>query len=268
MRRRQRDILDHLERQGACSYQELTELLGVSTMTVRRDIDELANQGHVIKTLGGAQIANAPSRFYETTLRNRVAEHRQEKRCIAQLAAELIRPKQTIFLDGSTTCLELAAQLIRVRTEELTIVSNSVLVAMELGQNKANMVVGLGGQYDPDSASYVGPTAEESATRFFVDLAFVSTKGFVPAEGTFESSISNFRIKQMIARQCSELVLLADHSKFGQRALCKVLDIAQISSIVTDSQTDEAELNSLRKMGKQVHVASLEPDSPCGVANA
>lgn len=259
MKRRHQIILDRLEERGASSYQELSEQLGVSTMTIRRDVDQLAAQGVVIKTLGGVQKADAPSYFYETSARSRLSVQALEKRAIAKQAIALVESKQTIFLDGSTTCLRLAKELAQQR-ESLTIVTNSALACMELGRNDENMVIGIGGQYDHDTASFVGPTSEKIANDFFVDLAFVSTKGFVPDEGTFESSIANFRIKQIFARQCAKLVLLVDHAKFGQRALCKVLDVSQIQVIVTDDKTPASEIESLRQQGKEVRVASLKDE--------
>ena len=253
-------ILDQLDQQGAFSYRELTELLGVSTMTVRRDIDELARQGAVIKALGGVQRANAPTGLYETTLVSRFSEHNREKRAIAERALDLIGPQQTIFLDGSSTCLELAKVVSRQR-KGLTVVTNSLLACLEMGQNGQNTVIGIGGEYDRSSASFVGPTSEDLAGKLYVDLAMVSTKGFLPAEGTFESSVSTFRIKQIIARQCAEMVLLVDHSKLGQRGLCKVLDISQIHTVVTDSKAPQEDLDLLGRGGQTVYVCPVG-DSP------
>ncbi len=253
---RQEIILESLERLGACSYQELAERLGVSTMTVRREVDRLANRGVVIKTLGGAQHASARTADYETDVGSRLALQVPQKRAIAARAVELIRPGQTIFLDPSTTCLELAKLLAR-RLQGVTILTNSALVCLELGRGSQNTILGIGGQYDPASGAFVGPAGEETADRFFVDVAFVSTKGFVPTEGTFESAIATIRVKQVVARRCSELVLLADYTKFGLRALCKVLDMAQIHTVVTDSAVPKSDLNQLQLAGKTVHVADV-----------
>lgn len=256
MKDRQQLILDRLDGQGACSYRELTQWLGVSAMTVRRDVDELARRGAAIKTLGGVQKANAPSYLYETTLLSRLSAQRQEKRAIAEQAIELISPPQTIFLDGSTTCLELA-KLVGRQLKGLTIVTNSALACLELGQGSENTVLGIGGQYDPACLSFAGPTSEDAAREFFVDIAFVSTKGFLPNEGTFESSVATFRIKQIIAEQCGKLVLLVDHSKFGRRALCKVLDVSQIHVVVTDSHTSEADRAQIESKGCKVVIGPL-----------
>ncbi|MDG3007720.1 DeoR/GlpR family DNA-binding transcription regulator [Paludisphaera mucosa] len=246
-------ILDRLERQGACSYQELAEALGVSTMTVRREVDRLASKGAAIKTLGGVQKAMAPPGYYETPLSDRFAVNVAEKRAIAERALGLIAPGQTIFLDPSTTCLELARRIGRER-ESVTVVTNSALACLELGRGGRNTTIGIGGQFDPASGSFVGSASEEWLDRFFVDRAFVSTKGFLPAEGTFEAAIESIRIKQVAARRCSELVLLADHTKFGIRALCKALDSGQIHTVVTDAATPETELRRLERAGKRLLV--------------
>ncbi|MDR3633181.1 MAG: DeoR/GlpR family DNA-binding transcription regulator [Isosphaeraceae bacterium] len=261
MMNRQELILDSLERRGACGYQELAEVLGVSAMTVRREVDRLAAQGLLIKTLGGAQKPSAPACYYETDLLSRVALHVPEKRAIAARALELIAPGQTVFLDPSTTCLEMAG-LIAKRSQNLTIVTNSVPACLALGRGGRNTIVGIGGQYHAASGAFVGAESEESAGRYFVDRAFLSTKAFRPAEGTFESVLETIRVKQVVAGRCSELVLLVDGSKFGLRALSKALDISQIQTVITDAGAPKADLKRLERAGKHVLVAEAAPARP------
>lgn len=264
---RRQHILDRLEQQDAGSYEEFARALRVSTMTVRRDLAELIRQGAVIKTVGGVQRAHAPSYLYETALHSRLAVRREEKRAIARSALGLIQNGQSLFLDGSTTSLELARLLAREKNR-LMIVTNSVLTCMELGKNSEHTITGLGGHYDANSLCYVGPQTEDAAKALFIDLAFVGTKAFLPAKGTFESSLPNFRIKQIISRQCAQLVLLVDHTKFGQRALSKVLDITEIHTVVTDDQTSRADLALLQKKSKQILVAPVRRPNLKGAAHA
>lgn len=254
---RQQTIVELLEQRGACSYQELIEHLGVSAMTARRDVDRLVSQGRAIKALGGVQRADAPAYWYENELSARMARQVAQKRAIAERAVGLLEAGTTLYLDGGTTCLELARQLGR-RRSDLIVVTNSAAACMELCRSGGNSVIGLGGECDPASLCFVGPDCEEAAGRYFVDVAFVSTKGFVPDEGTFESSPATFRIKQVMAKRSSQVVLLADHTKFGQRALSKVLDISEISDVVTDALTPEEDLETLCEMGKDVHVVDVE----------
>jgi DeoR/GlpR family transcriptional regulator of sugar metabolism len=251
---RRQFILDRLEQAGTCSYDELARASAVSTMTIRRDLEDMVREGRVIRTVGGVQRAQAPSYLYETDLHSRLGVQRDAKRAIARKALERIEGRPTLFLDGSTTCLELARLLAHER-KGLTVVTNSVLVCMEMGKNPENSVTGIGGHFDANSLCYVGPQAEDWARTLFVDLAFVSTKGYLPAKGTFESSLPNFRIKQIIARQCVELLLLVDHSKFGQRALSKVLEPDQIHTVVTDAQARRIDLAAAERAGARVLVA-------------
>jgi DeoR/GlpR family transcriptional regulator of sugar metabolism len=246
--------LDEIARRGACSYQELAQITGVSTMTIRRDVNALARERRAIKTLGGVQDSGV-ALWYETDIRSRLHVNLPEKTAIATRALELITTQQTLFLDGSTTCIQLAKKIAAHR-RDLTIVTNSVLICLELGGTGSNRVLCLGGELDPQSACFVGAASQEAARHYFVDLAFVSTKGLQPTEGTFESSLATIQIKRIIAKQCAKLVLLVDHSKFGQHALSKVLDLSQIGEVITDDQTSHDDISTLREKGLVVHVAA------------
>lgn len=264
MTQRQQIILDHLDRVHASSYEELTAMLDVSEMTVRRDVDSLVERGAVIKTLGGfRKAADEAANLYETALRSRLMLRHAEKQSIARKTLELLKPGLTVFIDGGTTCLELA-KLIGRETKGLTIITNSILVCRDIGQNDNHDIVGLGGQYDPASLSFVGAAGEEEAGNYFMDMAVFSTKAFLPAEGMYESFLPTIRMKRIIARQCRRIVLLADHTKFGQYALRKALDISQIHEVVTDPAVSQKDIAVLEKKGKKVWVA----DKKTGKATA
>lgn len=252
--KRHQAILDRLKTVGACSYQELARLLNVSEMTIRRDADELLERGDVIKVLGGVQNARGPAHFYESPVYQRLPECLAEKEQIAGEALKQIQPGQTIFLDGSTTCLVLARHIAKT-CRGLTIVTHSALACLEFAQGTENTVVSFGGQFDPASACFVGATAEDAARRFYPEMAFFSTKGFLADEGTFESVIATLRIKQILAEQAARVVLLVDHSKFGQRALCKVLPIEQINDVITDAGTSASDRELLEQHGVTVRIA-------------
>ena len=182
-------------------------------------------------------------------------------------ALELIKAGQTIYLDGSTTCLELA-KLIADNCRGVTIITNSALVCLRLCKNSENVVITIGGQCHASSMCFFGPESDDWAGKHFVDMAFMSTKGFLPGEGTFESSVETFRIKQIVAKQCGKLVLLVDYSKFGKRGLSRVLDISQIDVVITDDQTPQSDLELLTQMGKTIVVGCVEDKKLEGVANA
>lgn len=256
---RQNFISEQLETQHALSYEALGEMLRVSTMTVRRDADALAARGVLLKTVGGVQKTQVPDYLRESTLLSRLSEYSREKKAIARLALDLLENHKTVYLDGGTTCLELARQIAaREDAFKLTVVTNSALACVELGRRAGDSIIGIGGEYDAHSLSFCGSISEEFAAHFHPDIAFLSTKGFSHKEGTFESSVALLRIKQLVAKRCKRVVLLADHSKFGARALCKVLDVSQLSAVVTDEGAPRKALAALQKAGCEVHVARLE----------
>jgi DeoR/GlpR family transcriptional regulator of sugar metabolism len=151
-------------------------------------------------------------------LLSRLGEYSREKKAIARVAIESLKNHKTLYLDGGTTCLESSRQLAaRATATSLTIVTNSALACVELGRNPSNTIIGIGGEYDAHSLSFAGTSSEDFASRFHPDIAFLPTKGFVVGEGTFESSVALLRIKQILAKRCKNIVLLADHSKFGAR---------------------------------------------------
>ncbi|MBV9731687.1 MAG: DeoR/GlpR transcriptional regulator [Verrucomicrobia bacterium] len=248
-------ILDLVDRQGSATYVALAEVLQVSTMTVRRDCDELVRLGRVIKTVGGIQQASAAPYLYENSVRERIASNQSEKRAIAAKALELIRDNQTIFIDGGTTNLTLA-RLIAVQRTGLTILTNSALTCLELSKGN-NTIIGIGGEYDPITLSFAGPQADEMAKSFLIDQAFLSTKGFLPEDGTFESAVATSRVKQVMAGRAAQTVLVVDHTKFGVRALSKVLDISQIHHVVTDQWVKKSDLAAVQRAGITAHVAAV-----------
>jgi DeoR family transcriptional regulator, fructose operon transcriptional repressor len=249
-------ILDLVDRQGSATYVALAEVLQVSTMTVRRDCDELVRLGRVIKTVGGIQQASAAPYLYENSVRERIAGNQSEKRAIAAKALELIRDHQTIFIDGGTTNLTLA-RLIAVQRTGLTILTNSALTCLELSKGNNNTIIGIGGEYDPITLSFAGPQADEMAKSFLIDQAFLSTKGFLPEDGTFESAVATSRVKQVMAARAAQTVLVVDHTKFGVRALSKVLDISQIHHVVTDEWVKKSDLAAVQRAGITAHVAAV-----------
>jgi DeoR/GlpR family transcriptional regulator of sugar metabolism len=253
MRKRSELILELVDSGFATSYKDLASSLGVSTMTIRRDCEELARAGKVIKTVGGIRRADPRLEIYEKTTDDRIAVNRIEKLAIARKALELIKPPCTVFIDGSTTGLALA-RLIDKELRDLTVVTHSVLTCLAMTSG-LNTMICAGGEFEPRSLCLVGAETERFAKSLFIDVAFVSATGFLPTEGAFESAPATFRIKQEIARRATELVLLVDHRKFGRRALSKVLDLSQISHVVTDDQVSEEYVAILRQAGIKVTVA-------------
>lgn len=249
--------MDYLKACEQASYEQLSELIGTSTMTVRREVAAMENQELVIKTPGGVRLFR-PHRhsMYESHIRERLTQNRREKQAIATTAADLLSGMESVFLDGGTTILELARAFASEKSGH-RFVTNSLLVSSELLAAGHERVTLLGGDYCSESAAFTGQIAEENARSFFYDAAVFSTKGVVVGEGTFESSPENFRVKQIVAPRASKVFLLADHSKFGVRALRKVLDFSAIHCVVTDAKTPLQTIEAMRGLGVEVVVSGM-----------
>jgi DeoR/GlpR family transcriptional regulator of sugar metabolism len=257
MTNRQQAILDHLEVHEYASYEDLGRMLDISTMTVRRDVELLAKKGLAVKSPGGAshQAISKPH-LYESNILERARERREEKRAIALAVLPVLEGAQSIFMDAGTTMVE-AAKVFARKLEGRNMITNSLLVCGELACGGKNRVTMLGGDFYAESAAFTGLMTEENAQSHYYDVALFSTKGFIPEEGTYESSQENFRVKQIIAPRAKRVVLLADHTKFGLRSLRKVLDISAIHCVVTDEKAPAEALRMLERRGIRVVVAPL-----------
>ena len=148
-------ILEFVDDQGVGSYKKLARLLGVSTMTVRRECERLSRAGKVIKTVGGVRALNGEFVFYEKTAEERMQERAIEKRAIAKQALELIETPSAIFLDGSTTCVSLA-KLIDAAYGDVTVVTHSVQICLAMRSGRNNIIC-AGGDFEPRSLAMSGP---------------------------------------------------------------------------------------------------------------
>lgn len=247
--------VDELVVKAKGSYRDRSHLV---EQAIRAFVTESSTGAPLNRSANNKTQSSSVSSLYETSLFPRMRMNREEKHLIAEKAASLIQPGQTLFIDGSTTCIELA-KILAYQKKNLTIVTNSTLVCLELGKTNEHKIIGIGGDFDPSSASFIGSLCAEAASQYYVDLFIASTKGLVPTEGTFESNIGTLRIKQVFARHSGKVILLVDHTKFHQKSLCKVLDISQISTIVTDDQSPYEAIDLLRETVPEVVVVPMKP---------
>jgi DeoR/GlpR family transcriptional regulator of sugar metabolism len=229
---RQMIIVEEVRRRGSVRVSELTEQLGVSEMTIRRDLDALARSGLVEKVHGGATTVmrlTADEPGFE------VNSHRQipEKEAIALRAAELVKPGQAIALSGGTTTWRLARQI--RRTPNLTVVTNSLPVADVLhAESRPDLTVVLTGGVRTPSDALVGPIAETTLHSLHLDLLFLGVHGMAEGAGfTTPNPLEAETDKALIASAAS-LVVVADHTKWGVRGLVTIAELSDAQVLVTD----------------------------------
>ncbi|TFG49583.1 MAG: DeoR/GlpR transcriptional regulator [Candidatus Brocadiia bacterium] len=255
MRERQQKIVEHVSKVGIASYSELAQLFGVSPFTIRRDVEYLAHSRLLARIKGGAQRIETPSRFIEAQLPNRMQINLREKEQIAEYALSFIRSGDSVFLDGSSTILCLARALAGVNLN-ITVVTNSVLIALELSQASNIRIIGLGGVFDPETFSFVGFETGAQTDSFYIDKAFLSCTGFIANQGTFDNAAFNRAAKRLNAQRANKVFLLIDSGKFGRRGLNHILKTDEIDVLITDKHPSQDCLEALEKIGVDKQVAA------------
>jgi DeoR/GlpR family transcriptional regulator of sugar metabolism len=234
-------ILERLAHQSAVRVSDVALALGVSEMTVRRDIDVLESRGALVRVHGGAVRPGSLSSVEPGFDANR-SRGGQAKQGIAAAAVSLLVPGMTVSITGGTTTYALAPLLTRVRG--LTVITNSLPLADELhrlnaasAQDGAPRVLLSGGELTPSKA-LVGPLATSTIASLRADLCFMGAHGVDAAAGITTPNLAEADTNQAFARTCGKLVVLADATKIGVVSLARVAPLDAAAALVTDQQPD------------------------------
>ena len=225
-------ILEEVRRRGAVRVSELTELLAVSDMTVRRDLDVLAGAGLVDKVHGGA---TSPGGLSSNEPGFEAKSHRQleEKEAIARAASRLVEPGQAIGLTAGTTTWRLAHYILDV--PDLTVVTNSIQVANVLhGERRPNLTVILTGGVRTPSDALVGPVAVATLRSLRVDMLFMGVHGMSVDAGFTTPNLLEGETDQAHVSTAGRVVVVADHTKWGVRGLSRIAHLDQAHVLVSD----------------------------------
>jgi DeoR/GlpR family transcriptional regulator of sugar metabolism len=242
-------LMELLAASGQVDIDQAAGELGVSSATIRRDLDELTEQQMVVRTRGGA-VAHSVS--YDLPLRYKTARHASEKQRIAAAAAALVPPHAVVGLTGGTTTTEVARSL-GSRTEiELTIVTNALNIANELAVRSHLKIVTTGGVLRPQSYELIGPYATTVLNEITLDIAFIGVDGIDAARGAFTQHEGEALINRLMAEHANRVVAVADASKIGRRAFARICTIERIETFITDSTADDDAVQPLLDAGVKV----------------
>lgn len=242
---RRREILRLIKEHGQVSVSVLSGEFSVSAETIRGDLKKLENEKQLVRTHGGAM---SPPASDSITFFSRIQSQIKEKRAIAAMAASLVRPHDRIFMDASSTSLFLARELVHHNTN-LTIITDSVRIILELAPNSRLQVICTGGALRSSSFSLIGPTAIDCVDKFHADIFFCSCTGLSTEVGATESDEFEVEVKKAMAARAERRILMLDHTKFGKVGLSRFLGFEQIDTIVTDAWNEQ-----MRKTYPQIHV--------------
>jgi len=248
---RRRRILQRVAEQQTIKIGELARELGVSEMTIRRDIGRLEQDGFLRHTYGGATAHITKS--IELAFNARALEHAAEKRLIGMRAAEDLAATPVLYVGPGTTTEQFSLFLSRATGTQ--VVTGSLPVASLLGSRPAH-VVALGGTVREEELACVGPIATASLARYRADVAVIGAAGVSARFGITELEDDLAEVNRVAIGASSRLVVLADGSKIGTDAHAVVAPASAISTLVTSAGAPAAELGRLRAEGVEVIIAT------------
>jgi DeoR family transcriptional regulator of aga operon len=253
LERRQTFILRRLQVGGEVSIDELCGSLNASVATIRRDLDDLQQRSLLRRTHGGA-VPIGPL-FYEpfrhdSSFQDRVSSFAEEKRRIAMAAAKLVSTGETIALSGGTTTTEIV-QCLKVLSG-ISIITNTVNVAMELSNRKDIEVTVLGGHLRGNWFTLVGPLANATAEMVFADTIFIGVDGIDSTRGLTCTHPNEAEVLRVLVHHSKRRVVVADHSKLGSVANWLLCPVAEVHSIITDRGATDEMIAPFQKLGIEV----------------
>ncbi|MDX6515220.1 MAG: hypothetical protein QOH73_886 [Gaiellaceae bacterium] len=254
---RQQLIAEEVRRRGAVRVSELTELLAVSDMTIRRDLDVLASAGVLEKVHGGATARGAPSTDEPGF---EAKSHRQldEKEAIARKASGLVEPGQAIAFTAGTTNWRLVHHLVHI--PDLTVVTNSIQVANVLHRDgRPDVTTVLTGGVRTPSDALVGPVAITALRSLHVDLLFMGVHGMSVDAGFTTPNLLEAETNQALIASARRVVVVADHTKWGVRGLSSIAELSAADTIVSDSGLSPQARAAIADEGIELILASVRP---------
>ncbi len=208
---------------------EMAQHFNVSTETIRRDFDSLANEGFLEKSYGGATLKIRVAHQVPQKIKSGILVENKQR--MAKKAAELIRPNDCIFLDHSTTVYELCKEIENI---PLTVMTNSFYVISYFARNPNIKLVCPGGNFDINAQGFFGLELLEYLTRHYLDKAFFSCRSLDIENGLCDTEEQTAAMRRTIIAQSDSAYLLADHSKFGKRSFIHIANLEEIDCLITD----------------------------------
>ncbi|GEN46298.1 DeoR/GlpR family DNA-binding transcription regulator [Alkalibacillus haloalkaliphilus] len=253
---RKNKIHAYVEKHKRASVQHLCDAFNVSESTIRRDLSEL-EQDHLLRRTHGGAIAFESVNF-EPTVTEKADRFQKEKQIIATRAASYIQEGDTILIDAGTTTLPLIYEI--KHFSSLTVVTNSVVHSELLKDSPQIEVVVPGGRLRHETQALVGPITDQTLSLLHVDKAFIGTNGIDLSDGLTTPNLIEASTKRTMISQSSEVIVLADHSKFEKVTFAKFGDIDDIDRFITDEQVDQSFVSEFHQRGVKLDIVLLQED--------
>lgn len=239
--------------EGFVRIEQLADDLGVTPMTIRRDLDYLQREGWLRKVRGGATAQ--PSTAFHGDVRHRMGAMAEAKESIARAALRLVKPGQSVMLDESTTALALSGLL--PERAPLTVITYFGPVIQGLAGGPGIELISLGGTYYPAYDAFLGLRTVDSIASLHADVLFASTTA-ITRGNCYHQSPETVAVKRALMDACDRRVLLVDHTKFQRRGLYQLAPVSAFDLVIIDSDIPEPQLEALQSKAQKVLVAPAE----------
>lgn len=244
MKERQNRILDALTKHEKLEVKELAEMMEVSQVTIRKDLDALTKQGLIIRNHGYATLNNSDD------MNNRLAYHYEMKQRIAKKVCEDIHDGETIMIESGSCCALVALEIAQSK-KNITIITNSAFIADYI-RNEDIKVILLGGEYQASSQVLVGPITINNAKNFFVDKYFIGADGFSQKSGFTGKDYLRAETVREMAKQAAHVIVVTESEKFGHIGTVNLLDTNNVAKVYTDTHIPEEDEVYLNEMNVEV----------------
>lgn len=240
---RREKITKFLHQYGSVEVEELAKDLNVSTMTIRRDLLKLQQDGKIERCHGGAVIKQ------EVTYIDKQTSYREEKNAIAEKCAKYVESGNTVFLDAGTTTYEIARKIMDI--PDILVVTNDLEIAQLLKNSQVKLFV-CGGYVQKSTGSMFGRYATQMLKDFKFDIGFFGAASINNQFEVMTPTIDKMWLKRETPKQCTKVYLAVDSSKFGRQAMSKINCLSDYTGIVTEKKFSKEEEEFLKKMGANI----------------
>ena len=252
MKDRTQAILNLLEGRTSVSVSEISKVLNLSEVTVRKILESMQAEGWLNRTWGGA--ASISSTSSELRYSDKFTKQVQEKQAMARIAFDMIDDGDAVLLDGGTTNLELA-RLLSAGSKRITVATTAVHIALELAKSPYIRVIITGGEVRTDVFSCIGPIAENMLQNTLFDKGFIIPYHCTVKRGLTHPDMGEAFLKRSMINACKETFSIIDHTKFGQDSMNRICEISDLDYVITDWGTDPDILERIREKDVRLIVA-------------
>lgn len=246
-------IFRYVHEKQVAAINDLAQLMSVSHMTIRRDVEELEKEGKITRVSGGVKLSEALRQELAYTDKARL--HHRRKRDLGRYAASCVEDGQVVYLDAGTTTFEIARCL--ADRFHLTIITNDFSISQFFMDKPAINLFHIGGEVDKRNYSTVGICAASFLKSLNIDVAFVSSSSWDLRYGVSTPYEGKAIVKQAVLGVAKRTVLVSDSSKYGKYGKYKVFPIADIQEIITDSLLPEAAAIGIQQQGVKLHIVDV-----------